>query len=73
MKKKIVNPFICQGYESPEYFCDRIEETESMTSMLYKQDLFGTLFTISNPKIRMQFASISTYFPQKIKAILCDC
>lgn len=23
MKKKIVNPFICQGYESPEYFCDR--------------------------------------------------
>lgn len=23
MKKKVVNPFICQGYESPEYFCDR--------------------------------------------------
>ena len=21
--KKLVNPFIYQGYESPEYFCDR--------------------------------------------------
>ena len=41
MKKKVVNPFICQGYESPEYFCDRIEETEIMTSTLYNGRMLG--------------------------------
>ena len=46
MKKKIVNPFICQGYESPEYFCDRIEETKSMTSMLYN----GRNITLISPR-----------------------
>ena len=24
------NPFIYEGYEGPEYFCDRIEETEKV-------------------------------------------
>ena len=46
MKKKIVNPFICQGYESPKYFCDRIEETENMTSMLYN----GRNITLISPR-----------------------
>ncbi len=46
MKKKIVNPFICQGYESPEYFCDRIEETENMTSTLYN----GRNITLISPR-----------------------
>ena len=46
MKKKIVNPFICQGYESPEYFCDRIEETEIMTSTLYN----GRNITLISPR-----------------------
>lgn len=46
MKKKIVNPFICQGYESPEYFCDRIEETKNMTSMLYN----GRNITLISPR-----------------------
>lgn len=27
-KIHIKNPFIYQGYVSPEYFCDRAEETE---------------------------------------------
>lgn len=35
MRKKLLNPFICQGYESPDYFCDREEETRLMTSTLY--------------------------------------
>lgn len=34
MKKKIVNPFVCHGYESPKYFCDREEETKTMISAL---------------------------------------
>lgn len=46
MKKKVVNPFICQGYESPEYFFDRIEETEIMTSTLYN----GRNITLISPR-----------------------
>lgn len=32
--KKIANPFIYQGYESPEYFCDREIETKTLLSHL---------------------------------------
>ncbi|MBQ5993117.1 MAG: ATP-binding protein [Bacteroidales bacterium] len=46
MKKNIVNPFICQGYKSPEYFCDRIEETEIMNSTLYN----GRNITLISPR-----------------------
>lgn len=28
------NPFITYGYDGPEYFCDRVEETKRMTSLL---------------------------------------
>lgn len=28
------NPFITYGYEGPEYFCDRVQETESLTGLL---------------------------------------
>ena len=30
--KKLVNPFIYQGYESPAYFCDRKAETATLLS-----------------------------------------
>ena len=30
----IVNPFVTQGYVSPHYFCDRVEETQRLTSLL---------------------------------------
>lgn len=46
MKKKIINPFICQGYDGPEYFCDRVEETENMTSTLYN----GRNITLISPR-----------------------
>jgi len=29
------NPFLITGYHSPEYFCDRTQETEAMTNALY--------------------------------------
>ena len=32
--KKLANPFIYQGYESPEYFCDREAETKMLLSHL---------------------------------------
>lgn len=46
MKKKIVNPFICQGYDGPDYFCDRIEETKTLTSTLYN----GRNITLISPR-----------------------
>lgn len=30
----IDNPFVTNGYAGPEYFCDRLEETELMTNLL---------------------------------------
>ena len=32
--KKLANPFVYQGYESPAYFCDREAETKSLLSHL---------------------------------------
>lgn len=32
--RRLANPFILQGYESPEYFCDRKEETATLLSHL---------------------------------------
>ena len=32
--KKLTNPFVYQGYESPEYFCDRQAETKMLLSHL---------------------------------------
>lgn len=46
MKKKIVNPFICQGYEGQDYFCDRIEETKNLSSTLYN----GRNITLISPR-----------------------
>lgn len=34
MAETIHNPFLTQGYVSPEYFCDRQEETEELTKLL---------------------------------------
>ncbi len=30
---KLTNPFVIHGYESPEYFCDRVEETQTLIQM----------------------------------------
>lgn len=43
---KINNPFIVYGYVSPEYFCDRQEETESMISALRN----GRNITLMSPR-----------------------
>lgn len=46
MKKNTTNPFICQGYEGPKYFCDREEETKTMLSSLYN----GRNITLISPR-----------------------
>ncbi len=34
MAKELHNPFLYHGYESPEYFCDRVAETEALAANL---------------------------------------
>lgn len=46
MKKLPLNPFICQGYESHKYFCDRDKETKLMISTLYN----GRNITLISPR-----------------------
>lgn len=43
---KIDNPFLLYGYEGPEYFCDRKEETEEMVSSLRN----GCNITLMSPR-----------------------
>lgn len=44
--KKLSNPFILYGYVSPEYFCDRMEETEKLISALKN----GRNVTLMSPR-----------------------
>lgn len=45
-KTKIDNPFLVYGYEGPEYFCDRQEETRSLISSLQN----GWNITLVSPR-----------------------
>ena len=40
------NPFIYEGYEGPDYFCDRTEETENVISDLQN----GRNVTLVSPR-----------------------
>ncbi|WP_091821716.1 AAA family ATPase [Prevotella sp. kh1p2] len=44
--KAMKNPFLMYGYEGPEYFCDRLQETELITSAL----LSGRNITLIAPR-----------------------
>ena len=46
MRRNIVNPFICNGYEGPLYFCDREKETEELCSTLKN----GRNITLVSPR-----------------------
>ncbi|MBR1933108.1 MAG: ATP-binding protein [Prevotella sp.] len=45
-KKKLENPFVHEGYEGPDYFCDRTEETEKAISYLEN----GVNITLVSPR-----------------------
>ena len=45
-QKQLDNPFVFQGYEGPEYFCDRVEETNDMISSLKN----GRNITLISPR-----------------------
>ena len=44
--KKLANPFVYQGYESPKYFCDREAETKTLLSHLKN----GRNITLISPR-----------------------
>ena len=45
-QKQLDNPFVFQGYEGPEYFCDRVKETENLISALRN----GRNITLISPR-----------------------
>ena len=45
-RAKLENPFVYQGYEGPDYFCDRTEETENVISALKN----GRNLTLISPR-----------------------
>ena len=45
-RKRLDNPFVFQGYGGPEYFCDRVEETENLISSLKN----GRNITLISPR-----------------------
>lgn len=78
--KKLANPFVYQGYESPEYFCDREAETKTLLSHLKNGrnitlisprrigktgDLLRTPSTISRKKRMMPYAYTLTFSPPR--------
>lgn len=85
--KKPGNPFIYKGYHSPEYFCDRTEETDEMIANMQnrrnttlisprrigKTGLIQNTFFASEKQIKMLFVSILTFLPQKTNMILYSC
>lgn len=77
--RKLNNPFVYQGYESPDYFCDRLEETRQLISHLKngrnvtlisprrlgKTGLIKNTFYRLERKTRMWYVSILTFTPQR--------
>ena len=68
-EKKIRNPFIYEGYEGSDYFCDRIKETEKIISNLKN----GRNLTLVSPRkigktglIKHTFQSIKEMEPDAV-------
>lgn len=68
MTAKIENPFLVSGYASPEYFCDRIKETEELLTALKN----GQNVTLTSPRrmgktglIHHAFHSLNKLFPKR--------
>lgn len=59
-QKQLRNPFVYEGYEGPNYFCDRIEETEKVMSHLQN----GRNLTLVSPRKIGKTALIKHVFHQ---------
>lgn len=57
----IKNPFLTYGYNGPEYFCDRVEETKRITSLLVN----GNHIALMSPRRMGKTGLIRHCFAQK--------
>jgi len=53
MKRALNNPFVTNGYEGDEYFCDRVEETPSSAVSAVKGLLERDFITEENGTYRV--------------------
>lgn len=74
MATKIDNPFLVSGYESPEFFCDRVQETEDLLTALQN----GQNVILTSPRrmgktglILHAFQRLNQLYPQR-KTIYID-
>ncbi len=59
-QKQLRNPFVYEGYEGPDYFCDRMEETEKVISHLQN----GRNLTLVSPRKVGKTALVKHVFHQ---------
>ena len=59
--KMMKNPFLTYGYNGPEYFCDRVEETKRITSLLVN----GNHIALMSPRRMGKTGLIRHCFAQK--------
>ncbi len=64
--RKIINPFITSGYISEEYFCDRVKETEIVTTTV----LNGNNILILSPGRMGKTGLIEHSFQESLYSIL---
>ena len=57
----MINPFLTYGYNGPEYFCDRVEETKRLTSLLVN----GNHVALISPRRMGKTGLIKHCFEQK--------
>lgn len=59
-----VNPFIIEGYHSPEYFCDRIQETSMLVEHIENQ---RNVALIATRRLGKSGLILNTFFQPEIK------
>ena len=62
------NPFVTNGYVSPEYFCDREKETAKIVSLLTNENNIALMDSRKSRSITTLSSSI--FMPQALYAIL---
>lgn len=52
----MINPFVAKGYAGAEYFCDRIQETAAIKSLLLNENNIALISPKANRKNRLDLA-----------------
>ena len=55
-KYDMINHFVAKGYAGAEYFCDRIQETAAIKSLLLNENNIALISPKANRKNRLDLA-----------------